>query len=113
MGQCERIKKTVFPATYSLYIRFAMYFFIMLLPFALIEFFGYMEVPLLVAIAASFLLIEKMAVHLQDPFENRPTDTPVTTIAGTIERDLLQALKEEPLFKTTVVQVGKPDYYIL
>jgi putative membrane protein len=96
MGRCERIKNTIFPATYSLYIHFANLFFILLLPFAVIGFMGYMEIPLVIAISASFLLIEKMAIQLQDPFENKPTDTPMTTIARTIEKDLKQMLNEHP-----------------
>lgn len=90
MGKCERIKNTVFPATYSLYIHLALLLFIALLPFSVIEYFGFFEVPLVVAISASFLLIEKMAIHLQDPFENKPTDTPMTHIARNIENNLLQ-----------------------
>lgn len=35
-----------------------------------------------------------MAIHLQDPFENRPTDTPVTAIANTIEKNIMQMLNE-------------------
>jgi putative membrane protein len=66
----------------------------MLLPFGLIEFFGIVEVPLVIAISCSFFLIEKMAIHLQDPFENKPTDTPTTTISNNIERDVKQMLKE-------------------
>lgn len=97
MGKCERIKNTVFPATYSLYLHFAMHFFLLMLPFALIEYFGLMEVPLVMAIAASFLLIEKMAIHLQDPFENKPTDTPMTAISRNIERDLKQMLNDHQL----------------
>lgn len=100
MGKCERIKNTVFPATYSLYIHFAMNFFILLLPFALIEYFGWIEVPLVVAIAASFLLIEKMAIHLQDPFDNKPTDTPMTVISRNIERDLRQTLNDHQVPET-------------
>lgn len=100
MGKCERIKNTVFPATYSLYIHFAMNFFILLLPFALIEYFGLIEVPMVVAIAAAFLLIEKMAIHLQDPFDNKPTDTPMTTISRNIERDLKQMLNDHHLPET-------------
>jgi putative membrane protein len=94
LGGCERIKNTVFPATYSIYIHFALIMFIMLLPFGLIEFFGIVEVPLVIAISSSFFLIEKMAIHLQDPFENMPTDTPTTTISMTAERDIKQMLKE-------------------
>ncbi len=90
MGKCERIKNTVFPSTYSLYIHMATMLFILLLPFSVIQYFGLLEAPLVIAISACFLLIEKMAIHLQDPFENKPTDTPMTTIAQGIEKNLLQ-----------------------
>ncbi|WCT14787.1 bestrophin family protein [Mucilaginibacter jinjuensis] len=95
MGGCERIKNTVFPVTYSFYIHIMVLFFVMLLPYTLIEFFGVFQIPLVVAISSSFFLIEKMAIHLQDPFENKPTDTPTTTISRNIERDLKMLLKDE------------------
>ncbi len=44
MGKCERIKNTIFPATYSLYIHFSLLFFFLLLPFALIDIFGLMTI---------------------------------------------------------------------
>jgi len=109
MGKCERIKNTVFPATYSLYTHFALNFFILLLPFGVIEYLGWMEIPLVIAIASSFFLIEKMAIHLQDPFENKPTDTPMTTICGTIERDLRQMLRDQELFE----QEQAATFYVL
>lgn len=111
MGKCERIKNTVFPATYSLYTHFTLIFFILLLPFALIDVLGFMEIPLVVAIAASFLLIEKMAINLQDPFENKPTDTPVTTIARNIEKDLRQMLHEQDSAPEEAVKARA--YYVL
>ncbi|KQS35912.1 bestrophin family protein [Pedobacter sp. Leaf194] len=115
MGGSERIKNTVFPVTYSKYISMSIHLFIVLLPFGLIEYFGYMEIPLVVAIAAFFLLVEKMAVHLQDPFENKPTDTPTTTICRTIERDLCQMLDDNKIYEdkpqTELAPVG--SYYIL
>lgn len=95
MGACERIKNTVFPVTYSLYIHMLVILFALLMPFSLIEFFGIFQIPLVVAISASFFLIEKMAIHLQDPFENKPTDTPMTAISRKIDRDLRQLLKDE------------------
>jgi putative membrane protein len=111
MGKCERIKNTVFPATYSLYTHFTLIFFILLLPFALIDVLGFMEIPLVVAIASSFLLIEKMGINLQDPFENKPTDTPVTTIARNIEKDLRQQLHEQ--FNAPEEQVETSRFYVL
>lgn len=97
MGKCERIKNTVFPATYGLYIHLAMNLFIILLPFGLLDSCGFFEIPLVIAISASFMLIEKMAIHLQDPFENKPTDTPMTTISTNIEKDLKQMLNDHHL----------------
>ncbi len=99
MGKCERIKNTVFPVTYSMYIHFSMLLFISLLPFAVIQYFGMFEVPVVVAIATCFLLIESMAIHLQDPFENKPTDTPMTTIARSIERNLSQMIRDQEILE--------------
>lgn len=110
MGKCERIKNTVFPATYSLYIHFAMNFFILLLPFALIEYFGFVVIPMVIGISASFMLIEKMAIHLQDPFENQPTDTPMNAICKTIERDLQQMLND---YRIMEEQEEKATYYVM
>ncbi|MGN6477599.1 MAG: bestrophin family protein [Flavipsychrobacter sp.] len=112
MGKCERIKNTVFPATYSLYMHFAMNLFIALLPFGVIEYFGYMEIPLVIAVAASFMLIEKMAIHLQDPFENKPTDAPMTTISRNIERDLRQMLNDHHIIEDAE-PVNHNQYYVL
>jgi len=113
MGKCERIKNTVFPVTYSLYIHFSLNLFIILLPFGLIEYFGYVEVPIVIAIAASFMLIEKMAIHLQDPFENKPTDTPMTTISKNIEKDLRQMLNDYNIKEEMAVPDMKEAYYVL
>ncbi|MET0243330.1 MAG: bestrophin family ion channel [Flavitalea sp.] len=109
MGKCERIKNTIFPATYSMYIHFALYFFILLLPFGVIEYVGIIEIPLVTILASFFLLIERMAVHLQDPFENKPTDTPMSTIALTIERNLKQMMQSNEV----PVQPEAKSYYIL
>ncbi len=92
-GKSERIKNTVFPVTYSLFLRALIYLFVITLAVAL-KIDGLFETPLLIAISAAFLLLEKSAKHMQDPFENRPTDTAVTAIARTIETNIKQLLNE-------------------
>ncbi|WP_026463326.1 bestrophin family protein [Adhaeribacter aquaticus] len=109
MGKCERIKNTVFPVTYGLYIHFSLFIFILLLPFALLETFGILQIPMVAIIAASFFLIEKMAIHLQDPFENRATDTPVTAISRTIERNLMQMINDYQIPD----KINSTDFYVL
>ncbi|MBT1703911.1 bestrophin family protein [Chryseosolibacter indicus] len=117
MGKCERIKKTVFPTTYGLYINFALYLFITLLPFGLTEYVGLVLVPLIILISAAFLFIEKMAIHLQDPFENKPTDTPMTSISRTIEKDLREMIRDyeyvQEKHTASGHKVAEKDFYIL
>lgn len=115
MGKCERIKNTVFPTTYGLYINFALYLFIILLPFGLTEYLGIVVVPLIILISASFLFIEKMAIHLQDPFENKPTDTPMTTIAATIEQNIREMMEDfnEPKHDRLAAKVSDEEFYVL
>jgi len=113
MGKCERIKKTVFPTTYSLYINFCIYLFIAILPFGLTEYLGLIQVPLVILISSVFLLVDKMATHLLDPFENKPTDTPMTTIAQSIERDLLEIIGEHTSGKTNARVSEVKEFFLL
>lgn len=94
MGMAERIKNTVFPRTYGLVVRFFIYLFVLLLPYGLIEYFTILEAPLIVLICIPFFSLEKSAVLLQDPFGGYPTDTPVLTIASTIENNLNTMVNE-------------------
>lgn len=109
MGKCERIKNTVFPTMYSLIVHFFVYLFIVMLPFGIVRQVGLSEAPIVIAIATIFFLIEKTGLYLQDPFDNKPTDTPVTAIARTIEINLKQMLDE-----ASVPQPLTPeDYYLM
>lgn len=97
-GKSERIKTTVFPVTYRLFLHAIIYLFVVTLAIAL-RVDGLFEIPLLVAISSAFFLLEKSATHMQDPFENRPTDTAMTAIAKTIEINIKQLLKESEIPK--------------
>jgi putative membrane protein len=99
MGMAERIKNTVFPVTYRLFLRFFIYVFIITLSISLADSQGYFEIPLLLMISCAFFLLEKAATHLQDPFNNQPTDTPVDAIATTIEINIKELLKETDIPK--------------
>lgn len=94
-GKAERIKGTVFPVTYRLFLHAIIYLFVITLSISLKDVAMYIELPLLLLIAGAFFLLERSATHMQDPFENRPTDTPMSTISRTIEINIRQLLKEE------------------
>jgi putative membrane protein len=97
MGMSERIKNTVFPRSYRLCMHAFIYLFIVALSIALHAVEGMWQIAITTTIAGPFLLLEKTAQHMQDPFENRPTDTAVTAIARTIEIDLRQLLGDDEI----------------
>lgn len=88
MGKCERIKNTVFPRSYSVLLHFMIYVLMTILPFGLEDNSKYVEIGLTFLIPVLFISLERTAILMQDPFENKPTDTPTTTISRTIESNL-------------------------
>ena len=93
-GKAERIKSTVFPVTYRFFLRCIIYLFVITLSIALKDIAVLFEMPLLLLLSMAFFLLEKSATHMQDPFENKPTDTAVTAIARNIEINIKQLLNE-------------------
>ena len=95
MGKAERIKNTVFPRTYRKILHLFIYVFLVLLSLSLTEMLHYWEIPLLVTLSIPFLLLEKIALSIQDPFENKHNDTAMTSISEAIEGNIKQLLDEE------------------
>lgn len=109
MGKCERIKNTVFPRSYTVLIQFIIYVFITIFPFGLSEVGEVTEAILSILIPLLFVAIEKTALVMQDPFENRPTDTPMTNLAKVIERNLNDVIGEE----TPANDSQDSSYYVM
>ncbi len=97
MGVCERIKTTIFPKTYSVLIHCLIYLFTAIFPLSLKQYSVFIEISLTVIITIVFFLIENTSTYMQDPFENRPTDTPMTTISQKIENDIREMIGLKPL----------------
>ena len=95
MGKCERIKNTVFPRSYSLILHILIYAFTAILPFSLNHNQFVTEIAISIIIPLLFIAVEKTAFIMQDPFENSPVDTPMTSIAQTIEINILQMMGEK------------------
>lgn len=110
MGKAERIKSTVFPVTYRQILIGFIYIFLIIMSMALLELDSWLEIPLDILISLPFFLIEKTARYMQDPFENQPTDTAMTTIAMTIDRNIRQIWEEQAPIPDPV---SANQYYIL
>lgn len=95
MGKCERLKNTVFPRAYSILVHTLIYVFAIILPFGLDDSQLVVEILITFLIPIVFITIEKTSIMMQDPFENRPVDTPVTSLAQTIEINIRQMMGEQ------------------
>ncbi|PQO45244.1 bestrophin family protein [Blastopirellula marina] len=96
-GMSERIKNTPFPRAYSYFSRMFVYLHGTLVPFAFVEELGMFNIPLAMVINFIFLSLEAIGEGIEDPFENRPGDTPLTAISVTIETNLKEMLDEKDL----------------
>ncbi|MCJ7934369.1 MAG: hypothetical protein MUW56_12200 [Chryseobacterium sp.] len=95
MGKCERLKNTVFPRSYSILVHILIYVFAAILPFGLDDSQLVVEIAVTFLIPVMFIAIEKTSIIMQDPFENGPVDTPMTSLAQTIEINIRQMIGEE------------------
>lgn len=108
MGKCERIRNTVFPKSYSLFVEFFLYLFVGLLPFSIINHNYYVEGFIVIAISLPFFLLEKSAIRLQDPFTTHPSSVPIGAISKNIEKELGQYTERQ-----LSVEEYTHDYYVL
>ncbi|TAF63611.1 MAG: hydrogenase [Cytophagales bacterium] len=101
-GACERIKNTPLLRQYHYFTNVFLYSFMALLPFCLVGDFAKLGItpvmmPIAILLCFIFSIIAKVGEANEDPFENRPTDVPMTAICNTIERDLREMLDEKEL----------------
>lgn len=98
-GACERIKNTPLLRQYHFFTKLFLLVFMAILPFSLIVDFSRMGapalmVPLSILVSFVFGVMGKVGEVNEDPFENRITDIPMTSMCNTIERDLKEMLGE-------------------
>lgn len=112
MGKCERIKNTVFPPIYRYGLHGSIYLFVIFLSLSVtfkLQHFA-LEFSILVIVSTVFFFLEKAAYRMQDPFENIPTDIPITSIAKKIEQDIMELLGKKT---TSTPQEAIFDFYVL
>ncbi len=89
-GGMERIKNTPLPREYAYFPTLFVQMFCVLLPVGLVDSLG-IYTPLASSIVGFMMLaMDQIGGDLQDPFENREHDVPLTSICRTIQIDLEQ-----------------------
>jgi putative membrane protein len=96
-GRAERIKNTPLPRPYSFYSRVFVLIHGTLVPFAFIEELTWVNIPLSITINFVFFALDQIGEKIEDPFENRMFDVPLTAISVGIEENLKEMLRERDL----------------
>jgi len=100
-GGCERIKNTTFPDAVTLITRVLVWGMVLLLLLATLgpegRGGGIAATIAVCIMALGYIWIESLGRDLNDPFEGRPNDIPMTSLSVTIERDLREMLGETDL----------------
>jgi putative membrane protein len=96
-GSCERIKNTPFPREYDGFIRYLLGILLSIIPIYFLGIFSddlskVLIIPITIVVALVLGFANKAGEIMEDPFENRLHDIPMTDICNTIERDMLQQL---------------------
>ena len=97
MGGCERIRNTTFPRSYTRIINLLIYLFVICLPFGLVDLPWFGLVSTSISFAFAFLMVDRVSIFLQDPFSNRPSDTPTQSLSRTIDINVREMLGETNL----------------
>lgn len=87
-GGCERIHSTPMPFAYTVHLRRALMVYCFTLPFALVEKFGLVTIPVTLVVAYILFGIEEIGVEIEDPFGDDVNDLPLEKICQGIEQNL-------------------------
>lgn len=93
LGACERIKKTPIPFSYAVYLKIFITAYAVLLPFALVNTFHLMSIPLSMFIFFALLGVELLGEEIEDPFGLDCNDLPTGDIAHTIKGNVFEILE--------------------
>ncbi len=91
-GACGRIKNTLIPFSYSVFIKKFIFFYVMTLPLGYVFTLGYYVVPVVVFIFYVLASLETIAEEIEDPFGNDENDVPTDKIALDIHNHIAELI---------------------
>lgn len=89
-GACERIKKTPISASYRTFIRQSIAFFLLTLPWGVVDLLGWWTVPVVLGVGYFMIGIEVIAEDVEEPFGHGDDDLKLDDICATIEKSIQQ-----------------------
>lgn len=84
IGACERIKNTPIPYSYSLFIKKFIFIYVITLPLAFVNMFGYYSALIATFVFYALVSMEVLAEEIEDPFGDDDNDLPIEQISASI-----------------------------
>ncbi len=92
-GVCERIKSTPIPFSYQLFIRLFILLYVAVLPFTIIDFYGYLTIPAVLVTSYILVGLEMIGEEIEEPFGVERNNLPLSQLSQLIRvnvHDILQ-----------------------
>lgn len=110
-GICERIKSTPIPFSYNYFIKFFITAYLIVLPFTIIEEFGYLTVPIVLLVSYVLVGLEMIGEEIEEPFGLERNNLPLNQLSQMIRVNVHE------IFGIYLPQVEKqaaiPDFLIV
>jgi putative membrane protein len=95
LGACERIKNTPIPFSYSLFIKKFIFIYVITMPLAFVELFGYYSAFISTFVFYALVSMEVLAEEIEDPFGKDENDLPTDALSETIQRNTSELLQNK------------------
>ncbi|QJD79081.1 bestrophin family protein [Spirosoma rhododendri] len=110
-GICDRIKSTPIPFSYNLFIKLFITIYVGVLPFTIVQAFGYMTIPAVVLTSYILIGLELIGEEIEDPFGVDRNDLPLNQISQLIRVNVHDILNYE--LPQAEKQAAKPGFVIV
>ncbi|MEX1001944.1 MAG: bestrophin family ion channel [Crocinitomicaceae bacterium] len=94
IGACERIKNTPLPYSYSNFMKKFIFLYVVTMPLAFVNAFGYYSVLIAVFVFYILVSLEILAEEIEDPFGNDPNDLDTDELSHKIRNNVKELLKD-------------------
>ena len=111
LTSCERIHNTPIPFSHSTFIKIFAILYILMLPFGLVQAFGWLTVPAVVVMAFAMFGVEVISEEIEHPFGTDANDLPTGLMADTIRENVYHILKVKIDF--TVMKKNRSEADVL
>jgi ion channel-forming bestrophin family protein len=95
VGSCERIKRTPIPYSYNFYIKLFISLYLGIIPFMLIDKYGYYTILAVMMAGYALMGIEMIASEIEEPFGLDANDLPLDQMALTVRLNVHEILAVE------------------